>query len=207
MKEVSTSFLKEGNYSRYIEKLNNSNTDYIHFDVMDGIFVENENLSIKELEKYLRLSEKKNDVHLMVKDPRKYIEVLSLYDVNYITVHKEISNYMDMINLVKSYGMKPGIAINPETKLETIFEDLDKVSLVLVMGVHPGKSGQKFICDTEDKIKLLKDEINKKNLDVKISVDGGVKEEVLTSIKDADIVVSSTYILNDLDNIDKIKSC
>lgn len=207
MKEVSTSFLKEGSYSNYIEMLNNSNTDYIHFDVMDGKFVENKNLSIKELEKYLKMSKKKNDVHLMVKNPKKYIKTLSIYNISYLTIHKEIENYKEMIKLIKSYGIKPGLAINPETNIEDVFEDLKNVSLVLLMSVHPGKSGQEFIEETTNKISVLKEEIIKKNLSVKISIDGGIKEEVLDKIKDVDIVVSASYILNDLNNINKIKNC
>lgn len=207
MKEVSTSFLKEGSYSNYIEMLNNSNTDYIHFDVMDGKFVENKNLSIKELEKYLKMSKKKNDVHLMVKNPKEYIKTLSIYNISYLTIHKEIENYKEMIKLIKSYGIKPGLAINPETNIEDVFEDLKNVSLVLLMSVHPGKSGQEFIEETTNKISVLKEEIIKKNLNVKISIDGGIKEEVLEKIKDVDIVVSASYILNDLNNINKIKNC
>lgn len=207
MKEVSTSFLKEGSYSNYIEMLNNSNTDYIHFDVMDGKFVENKNLSIKELEKYLKMSKKKNDVHLMVKNPKEYIKTLSIYNISYLTIHKEIENYKEMIKLIKSYGIKPGLAINPETDIEDVFEDLKNVSLVLLMSVHPGKSGQEFIEETTNKISVLKEEIIKKNLNVKISIDGGIKEEVLEKIKDVDIVVSASYILNDLNNINKIKNC
>lgn len=207
MKEVSTSFLKEGSYSNYIEMLNNSNTDYIHFDVMDGKFVENKNLSIKELEKYLKMSKKKNDVHLMVKNPKEYIKTLSIYNISYLTIHKEIENYKEMIKLIKSYGIKPGLAINPETDIEDVFEDLKNVSLVLLMSVHPGKSGQEFIEETTNKISVLKEEIIKKNLSVKISIDGGIKEEVLEKIKDVDIVVSASYILNDLNNINKIKNC
>lgn len=206
MKEVSTSFLKEGSYSNYIEMLNNSNTDYIHFDVMDGKFVENKNLSIKELEKYLKMSKKKNDVHLMVKNPKEYIKTLSIYNISYLTIHKEIENYKEMIKLIKSYGIKPGLAINPETDIEDVFEDLKNVSLVLLMSVHPGKSGQEFIEETTNKISVLKEEIIKKNLSVKISIDGGIKEEVLDKIKDVDIVVSASYILNDLNNINKIKT-
>ena len=207
MKEVSTSFLKEGSYSNYIEMLNNSNTDYIHFDVMDGKFVKNKNLSIKELEKYLKMSKKKNDVHLMVKNPKEYIKTLSIYNISYLTIHKEIENYKEMIKLIKSYGIKPGLAINPETDIEDVFEDLKNVSLVLLMSVHPGKSGQEFIEETTNKISVLKEEIINKNLNVKISIDGGIKEEVLEKIKDVDIVVSASYILNDLNNINKIKNC
>lgn len=206
MKEVSTSFLKEGNYKNYIEMLNKTNTDYIHYDVMDGVFVKNKNLSIKELEKYLTISTKKNDIHLMVKNPKKYIDAASLYNVNNITIHREIPDYKDMLDLIKSYGIKPGLAINPETNIEDITKDLKQVALVLVMGVHPGKSGQEFIESTSTKIKKLKEIRKQENLSFIISVDGGINENTLDKVKDADIIVSASYILNDLSNIDKIKN-
>ena len=203
---VSTSFLKEGNYTDYINELNNSDTDMIHYDVMDGKFVDNTNLkNLKELEKYLKLSKKKIDIHLMVKDPTKYIKMLSLYNINNITIHKEIKNYEDMIDLIKSYGIKAGLAINPGTDIESIYNILHKLDLVLIMGVYPGKSGQSFIENTAKKITNLKRIIKERNLNTKISVDGGIKEDTLSFVKDADIVVSATYILNDLSNISKIK--
>ena len=204
--EVSSSFLKEGNYSNYIKDLNNSNTDYIHFDVMDGKFVKNKNLTVSELEKYLKLSNKKNDVHLMVKDPTKYIKALSLYDISYITIHKEIKNFEEMIKLIKSYGFRVGLAINPETDIKDIYNFLPLVDLILIMSVHPGKSGQKFLKSSLKKISDLKEEIKRQEVNTKISVDGGVNEEVFPLLQDADIIVSASYILNDLENINKIKS-
>lgn len=204
MKEVSTSFLKEGNYKEFINKLNNSNTDYIHFDVMDGIFVKNKNLSIKELIKYINQSTKKNDVHLMVKNPEKYIEQIKTLNINNITIHREIPDYKDVINLIKSYGIKPGLAINPETEINDIKKDLKDISLVLVMGVHPGKSGQQYLINTTDKINKLKEIKEKENLNFKISVDGGINEEILPKLNNTDIIVSASYVLDNLDNIEKI---
>lgn len=204
MKEVSTSFLKEGNYKGFINKLNNSNTDYIHFDVMDGIFVKGKNLSIKELIKYINQSTKKNDVHLMVKNPEKYIEQIKTLNINNITIHREIPDYKDVINLIKSYGIKPGLAINPETEINDIKKDLKDISLVLVMGVHPGKSGQQYLINTTDKINKLKEIKEKENLNFKISVDGGINEEILSKLNNTDIIVSASYVLDNLDNIEKI---
>lgn len=204
--EVSTSFLKDGNYGEFIEILNNSNTDYIHYDVMDGKFVDNKNLSLKELEKYIKMSEKKIDVHLMVKDPKKYIDVLSTFNINNITIHREIKNYEEMIDLIRLYGIRAGIAVNPETDINEIYGLLDKVDIVLIMGVHPGKSGQKFIKEVSNKIPLLKEEINKRGLNTKIEVDGGVCDEVFYLVKDVDILVSASYVLDNLDNIEKIKN-
>ena len=203
--EVSVSFLKEGNYKKYIESINKTEADYIHFDVMDGKFVNNKNLPLKELLELIYFSEKKNDVHLMVKNPSKYIEKLALYDIEYLTIHSEIDNCDMFIDKIRSFGIKPGIAINPYTDVEKFLPLLSKVNLVLVMGVVPGESGQTFILETEKKIKRLKEEIVKRGLSVKISVDGGICEEVLDKVRDADIVVSASYVLDNLSNIAKIK--
>lgn len=203
--EVSVSFLKEGNYKKYIESINKTEADYIHFDVMDGKFVNNKNLPLKELLELIYFSEKKNDVHLMVKNPSKYIEKLALYDIEYLTIHSEIDNCDMFIDKIRSFGIKPGIAINPYTDVEKVLPLLSKVNLVLVMGVVPGESGQTFILETEKKIKRLKEEIVKRGLSVKISVDGGICEEVLDKVRDADIVVSASYVLDNLSNIAKIK--
>lgn len=204
--ELSVSFLKEGSYKDHINKINNSNADYIHFDVMDGKFVKEKNLTVSELEKYLNMSLKKNDVHLMVKDPSKYINMMALYDVNNITIHKEIKNFNEMIDMIKSYGHRAGVAINPDTDIKEIFPYLEKIDLVLIMSVYPGKSGQKFIDKSLDKLKVLKEEIEKRGLHTKIEIDGGVCEENIYHLSDADIIVSATYLLDNLDQIDKIKS-
>lgn len=205
MKEVSVSFLKEGSYEEYIKEINNTNADYIHFDVMDGKFVERKNLKIKELKNLLSISKKKNDVHLMVKKPNKYIRSLKKYNTDYITVHFEIKNLDKTITKIKKQNKKVGIAINPETNIEKIYPYLNKIDLVLIMGVHPGKSGQKYLKETTDKINKLKEEIKNKKLNTKIEIDGGINEETLNEVVNADIVVSASYILNDFSNIDKIK--
>ena len=205
MKEVSVSFLKEGSYEEYIKEINNTNADYIHFDVMDGKFVERKNLKIKELKNLLSISKKKNDVHLMVKKPNKYIRSLKKYNTDYITVHFEIKNLDKTITKIKKQNKKVGIAINPETNIEKIYPYLNKIDLVLIMGEHPGKSGQKYLKETTDKINKLKEEIKNKKLNTKIEIDGGINEETLNEVVNADIVVSASYILNDFSNIDKIK--
>lgn len=207
MKEVSVSFLKEGNYKDFIKQINNSNADYIHFDVMDGKFVNNKNLQIKELISLIDLSNKKNDIHLMVKNPEKYINALAYSNVNNITIHYEINNLEKNINLIKSLGIKVGLAINPETEINKIKELISKVNVILVMGVHPGKSGQTFIEDTEIKINDLKEYIKENNLSTKLEVDGGVNNLVLDKVKNADILVSASYLLDDLSRINIFKNC
>lgn len=205
MKEVSGSFLSNNDKLYEINRLNNSNVDYIHFDVMDGKFVSNKNITVSELPKLIDNVKKKIDIHFMVSNPDKYIEKICYYNIEYITIHYEIKNLEDYIDKIKNYGFKVGIAIKPETDIEKIYYLLDKINLVLIMSVEPGKSGQKFI-DVSDKINKLKQEIINRNLNVKISVDGGINEEVLTYVKEADILVSSSFILSDLGrNVDILK--
>lgn len=206
MKEVSGSFLSNNDKFYEINRLNNSNVDYIHFDVMDGKFVSNKNITVSELPKLIDNVKKKIDIHFMVSNPDKYIEKICYYNIEYITIHYEIKNLEDYIDKIKNYGFKVGIAIKPETDIEEIYYLLDKINLVLIMSVEPGKSGQKFI-DVSDKINKLKQEIINRKLNVKISVDGGINEEVLTYVKEADILVSSSFILSDLDkNVDILKN-
>lgn len=206
MKEVSGSFLSNNDKLYEINRLNNSNVDYIHFDVMDGKFVSNKNITVSEFPKLIDNVKKKIDIHFMVSNPDKYIEKICYYNIEYITIHYEIKNLEDYIDKIKNYGFKVGIAIKPETDIEKIYYLLDKINLVLIMSVEPGKSGQKFI-DVSDKINKLKQEIINRKLNVKISVDGGINEEVLTYVKEADILVSSSFILSDLDkNVDILKN-
>ena len=206
MKEVSGSFLSNNDKLYEINRLNNSNVDYIHFDVMDGKFVSNKNITVSELPKLIDNVKKKIDIHFMVSNPDKYIEKICYYNIEYITIHYEIKNLEDYIDKIKNYGFKVGIAIKPETDIEKIYYLLDKINLVLIMSVEPGKSGQKFI-DVSDKINKLKQEIINRKLNVQISVDGGINEEVLTYVKEADILVSSSFILSDLDkNVDILKN-
>lgn len=206
MKEVSGSFLSNNDKFYEINRLNNSNVDYIHFDVMDGKFVSNKNITVSELPKLIDNAKKKIDIHFMVSNPDKYIEKICYYNIEYITIHYEIKNLEDYIDKIKNYGFKVGIAIKPETDIEKIYYLLDKINLVLIMSVEPGKSGQKFI-NVSDKINKLKQEIINRKLNVKISVDGGINEEVLTYVKEADILVSSSFILSDLDrNVDILKN-
>lgn len=206
MKEVSGSFLSNNDKFYEINRLNNSDVDYIHFDVMDGKFVSNKNITVSELPKLIDAAKKKIDIHFMVNDPGKYIDKICFYNIDYITIHYEIKNLEDYIDKIKDYGFKVGISVKPETDIEKIYYLLDKINLVLIMSVEPGKSGQKFI-NVSDKINKLKQEIINRKLNVKISVDGGINDEVLDYVKDCDILVSSSFILSDLDkNVDILKN-
>lgn len=192
-----------------VKILDNTKADYIHVDIMDGKFVKNKTWTISEIKKITSYSKLPLDVHLMVENPSKYIEDYALLNTSYITFHYETVKDIDkMINEIKNYGLKVGIAINPETSEEVVFPYLSKIDEVLIMSVHPGKSGQSFIESTPDKIERLKEEILRQNVKTIISVDGGINDETgnLCVQKGVDILVSASYIHKDIvNNINTLK--
>ncbi len=192
-----------------VKKLDNTKADYIHIDIMDGKFVENKTWTISEIKKITSYSKLPLDVHLMVENPSKYIEDYALLNTSYIAFHYEAVKDIDkMINEIKNYGLKVGIAINPETSEEVVFPYLSKIDEVLIMSVHPGKSGQSFIESTLDKIERLKEEILRQNVKTIISVDGGINDETgnLCVQKGVDTLVSASYIHKDIvNNINTLK--
>ena len=180
-----------------VKKFNNTDIDYIHVDVMDGKFVKNKTYTLSEIKKYGDLTSKKLDVHLMVKNPIKYIEALALLNTEYITFHIEaIEEALPLIDTIKEYGIKVGLSINPKTRISKIFPYLKTIDMVLIMGVKPGKSGQAFIEEVTNKIIKLKEEITKNNYKTIISVDGGVNNETAPSLKEigVDMLVSASFI-------------
>lgn len=181
--------------------------DYIHIDIMDGKFVENKTWTFSEVKKITNYSNLPLDVHLMVSNPSKYIEDYALLNTNDIIFHYEaVKDIDETINLIKNYGLKVGIAISPDTPVEVLFPYLNKIDIVLIMSVYPGKSGQPFIESTPDKINKLKNEIINQNAKTIISVDGGINDETGLICKDAgvDILVSASYIHKDISNNIKI---
>lgn len=192
-----------------VKKLDNTKADFIHVDIMDGKFIKNKTWTISEVKKIVSYSKLPLDVHLMVENPSKYIEDYALLNTSYITFHYEAVKDIDkMINEIKNYGLKVGIAINPETDEKVLYPYLTKVDQVLVMSVHPGKSGQSFIDNTPNKIENLKQEIINQNAKAIISVDGGINDETgkLCVDKGVDILVSASYIHKDIvNNINTLK--
>ena len=205
MVEISTSILniEKEKESDVIFKLEKAKTDYFHIDVMDGKFVE------KNTYKYMlnmgayikRISNLPLDVHLMVKNVKQGIYDFIALEPNIITFHLEACNdeqeIFDMINLIKKENCKVGIAIKPNTPIEEIYKYLPYIHMCLIMTVEPGKGGQEFIYEMTDKIKTLKNYINKNKLDIDIEVDGGINLKTCKNVKDAgaNILVSGTAIL------------
>lgn len=190
-----------------VKKLDGSSADYIHVDIMDGKFVENKTWTYSEVKKIVSYSSLPLDVHLMVKDPARYIEDYALLNTTNLIFHYEaVKDIESMISLVKEYGLKVGIAINPETSEEVLFPYLKDIDVALVMSVVPGKSGQSFIENTPSKIKNLKEEIIRQGVKTIISVDGGINDETGLLCKEAgvDMLVSASYIHKDIVNNIKV---
>lgn len=204
---VSTSFLSSNNIPRDLKKLNETDTDYIHVDVMDGKFVPNKTMPFSEMKNIYKYTSKRLDVHLMVNDPTKYINDYATLNTEYITIHEEIDvDIIEMLKLIKSYGIKCGLAIKPDTLVSDLVPYLPLLDLVLVMSVEPGAGGQKFIMESEEKIKEVKTLIDTYNLSTKISVDGGINSETKNYCSLCDILVSGSYIVNSLDFSKQIDS-
>jgi len=201
--KIATSILSAKSFKEklgVIEKLNSSDTDYIHFDVMDGKFVSNKSLCIPELVKLIKASTKKNEVHLMVENPMKYIEQIKNLNVDRIIVHVEINQALNkIIDYIKSNNINVGLAIDLNTNIDYVKPYLKKIDLLLIMSVKAGKGGQQFQTQVLDKIKKIPDNI-------KLEFDGGINDETVKFIKFADTAVSGTYILENIEeNIRKLK--
>lgn len=192
--KLSCSYLSSNDKENTIKKLNNSNIDYIHLDVMDGEFVDNKTLDFNRLRNYFYHNKKNIDVHLMVKNVKLYTELYSLLNPKYIIFHLEVGNALELINYIKNKNIKVGLAINPNTNINELKPFLDKIDLVLVMSVIPGKGGQSFIESSLDKIK----QIRKLNSNIIISVDGGINNTNIQKIKEAgaSMCVVGSYITN-----------
>ena len=192
MIKVSTSILTCNNRMQATEELNKTNTDYIHIDYMDGIFVDNKEFTIEEIKTLSKISTKKLDIHIMAENPEPIIQELKDLNIEYITIHYEINKPLDkIINLIHNQGYKCGISIKPKTDPKNIIEYLKKIDLVLIMSVEPGKGGQKFIPDVLNKIKELKQN------NLIIEIDGGINDTNIEELKNiVDIVVVGSYITN-----------
>lgn len=209
MKQISVSFLSSKNEQEDIMKINTTSADFIHVDVMDGRFVKKKNKPYKMLYKMSNSVTKRFDVHLMAKKPEKLINKFVNLNTEYITVHAEIDKVDKYLSLIKEYGIKCGLAINPDTDVSVLIPYLSSIDMVLIMSVYPGKGGQEFIDDTIKKILRVKKLIVSKKVKVKISVDGGVNDEVAKRLDFADIIVSGSYITNSSDfeeSINKLRN-
>ena len=202
-----------GQLGSEIKRLEEAGADMIHVDVMDGHFVPNLTVGppvIKALRKYTKLP---FDVHLMISPVHKYIKDYAEAGADIITIHPEATdNLQESIKHIKNFGKKVGVSLNPNTQIDIIEKLLVEINLVLIMSVHPGFAGQKFIPNILDKIKELKKIKDKKNLNFDIEVDGGINfdNSKLVIEAGANILVSGTTIFKNnkgdiKKNIDTLK--
>lgn len=163
-----------------VKDVEKAGADLIHVDVMDGHFVPNISFGSIAMDAIRPHTELPLDVHLMIENPDQYIEQFAKAGAAYITVHVEACRHLHRtIQLIRSYGVKPGVVLNPHTPIETIKHVLEDIDMVLFMTVNPGFGGQKFIHSVVPKIKELSDIIKEKNLDAAIEIDGGVNAETI----------------------------
>ncbi len=209
--KVGVSFLtRKEDLETTISKIDESNADYIHVDMMDGIFVHDANYTVSEIKKMFKKTNKKLDVHMMMCSPNKYVkEFAKMSNVEYLTLHYESHRRpIDVINMIRHTSLKVGIAINPETKVSHIVPLLNHIDQVLVMSVKPGKGGQKFMDEILYKIETLKDIREENGYHYVINVDGGINEETAKLVKEAgaDMVVAGSYVCLSDDYNEKIES-
>lgn len=187
------------NLEREVKMINESAADWIHVDVMDGVFVPNISLGIPVIEAVKRHAKKPLDVHLMIVQPERYVETFQKAGADVLTVHLEASTHLHRtIQYIKSVGMKAGVALNPHTPASSLSEIIADVDLVCVMSVNPGFGGQKFIEKTYDKVKALKKMILDSNSNALIEIDGGVNQLNAKALLDAgaDVLVAGNFVFS-----------
>lgn len=204
--EVATSILsvKKENCIQTFYNLETAGTDYFHIDVMDGKFVKNNTVELMtEYSEYLNsITSIPLDVHLMVEDVISFIKSFIIFEPRNITIHyeaaKDKKELLDWISYIKENNSKAGISIKPNTNVEEIYDILPYIHTVLIMTVEPGEGGQDLLPETIQKIKKIKEYIDKNSLDVDIEADGGINLNNIEALKDAgcDIAVVGTGIIN-----------
>ena len=186
-----------GNLQRDIEMINNSEADWFHIDIMDGVFVPNISYGMPVLEAITKHATKTIDVHLMIVDPDRYIKTFADLGSDILTVHYEACTHLHRtLQEIKANGMKAGVALNPHTNVNVLEDVINDIDLVLIMSVNPGFGGQSFIENTYKKVKQLKEIIMRNNASTLIEVDGGVTNKNAAQLVDAgaDALVAGSFV-------------
>lgn len=202
---LSANFSKMGEEVLSLEK---SGADLVHCDVMDGVFVNNITFGIKMVEDLRKITTLPLDCHLMIVHPEKYVERFAKAGADIITVHYEAcqDNLKEVLQLIKSTGVKCGAVINPDTPVEKIADVIPMCDMVLVMSVFPGFGGQKFIPSALDKLREVKAIVDKCGKEIDIQIDGGVGLDNVQAVKDAgaNVIVAGSAVFNAEDRAQRI---
>ena len=205
--KVSASILSCKDLVRDLTRLNETDVDYIHVDIMDGKFVSNKTMPFSELKNIYKYTSKRLDVHLMVEDPSKYIPLYAELNTEFITFHVEVDQDIEKcLKLIHSYSIKAGLAIKPNTKVSELVPYLPFIDLVLVMSVEPGKGGQEFIKESSSKIEEVRALLDAYNSNAVINVDGEVNDKSRELCNKCDIVTAGSYIVRSDDFQEKVTS-
>ncbi len=194
--KISASFLSSYRPAQDLTLLNDTDVDFIHVDFMDGKFVANKTMPFRQMKHIYEYTSKRLDVHLMVVNPKKWIPKFATLNTEYMIIHIETECVEKSLDLIRSYAIKPGLAINPETPIDKVIPYLGKIDLILLMGVEPGQGGQEFQDETVSKLKELRKILKGYHSNIMISVDGGVNGETAQKLRQADMLVSGSYIIN-----------
>ena len=179
------------NLQKEVEMLNRSQADYIHVDIMDGVFVPNLSFGLPVTQAIHKHATKPLDVHLMIVEPEKYVEAFYKAGAAIISVHIEASTHLHRtLQQIRSYGIKAGVAVNPHTSVQQLENILNDLDLVCLMSVNPGFGGQKFIEKTYDKVKQLHAMRQQSKASFLIEIDGGVNVQNAPKLKQAEKVIA-----------------
>ena len=202
---LSADFL---NLQRDVEMINNSDADWLHLDIMDGVFVPNISFGFPVLNALKDVCKKPMDVHLMIVEPQKFINEVAATGAYMMNVHYEACTHLHRtITAIKEAGMKAGVTLNPHTPVSLLEDIIQELDMVLLMSVNPGYGGQRFIEHSVEKVKELKKLVDRKGLSTLIEVDGGVNAETGKRLvgAGADVLVAGNYVFKSPDPVETIR--
>ena len=196
-----------GNLESDLDMINRSECDWLHIDIMDGVFVPNISFGFPVLKHVARLCKKPLDVHLMIVQPEKFLNEVKALGAYSMNVHAEACTHLHrVVQQIKDAGMKAGVTLNPATPVSVLEEIIGDVDIVMLMAVNPGFGGQKFIVRTLDKVARLRRMIDERGADVLIEVDGGVNRETGLQLYEAgaNVLVAGSAVFHASDSLEEI---